>query len=86
MKTLFVAGVPAPAPPSTSWATPGAIAGVAVAGAVAVTLIVLLSVFLPRMRRSSQGQVFGQGFPQQHQHVPFHAASGVQTSGNMVTF
>ena len=96
--TLYVA--PPPAPPSTSWATPGAIAGVVVGGAVAITLIVLLSVFIPRIQHYRQAQVFGQGFPQQvqmQQQVPpgaftssaqQGAQAGVQTQtgGKVVSF
>jgi hypothetical protein len=70
----LLAAAPPPAPTSTTtWATPGAIAGVVVGGAVAVTLIVLLSVFIPRMRSQAQAQVFGHGYPhqmQQMQQVP----------------
>ena len=68
---LSVLMVPAPAPPTTSWATPGAIAGVVVAGAVALSLIVLLSVFIPRMQSRRGAPVFGPGFaPGQPQQVP----------------
>jgi len=67
----LLAAAPPPAPTSTTWATPGAISGVVIGGAVAVTLIVLLSVFIPRMRSQAQAQMFRQGYPQQmQQQVP----------------
>jgi hypothetical protein len=68
---------------------------VVIGGAVAVTLIVLLSVFIPRMRSQAQAQVFGQGYPQQmQQQVPpgafFSSAhqeeSGVQVGGKEMSF
>jgi hypothetical protein len=96
--SLYVA--PPPAPPSTSWATPGAIAGVVVGGAAAISLIVLLSVFIPRMQHYQQAQVFGQGFQphaqQQQQQVPpgaFYSSPhqeegglGMQMGGKVVSF
>jgi len=92
----LTASVPAPAPSSTAWATPGAIAGVVVGGAAAITLIVLLSIFIPRMQHYQQAQVFGHGFPQmqQQQQVPpgafFSSAhqeeSGVQVGGKEMSF
>jgi hypothetical protein len=96
--SLYVA--PPPAPPSASWATPGAIAGVVIGGAVAISLIVLLSVFIPRMQYYQQAQVFGQGFQphaqQQQQQVPpgaFYSSphqeeggAGVQMGGKVVSF
>jgi hypothetical protein len=85
----LVAGAPSLAPSSTSWATPGAISGVVVGGAAAITLIVLLSVFIPRMRQRHQAPVFGGGFPQQHmQQAPPQqgGGSGVQTGGMVVSF
>jgi hypothetical protein len=92
--SLYNAPVAAPAPSSTAWATPGAIAGVVVGGAAAITLIVLLSVFIPRMQHYQQAQVFGHGFPQQQQQVPpgafFSSAhqeeSGVQVGGKEMSF
>jgi hypothetical protein len=66
-----------------------------VGGAAAITLIVLLSVFIPRMQHYQQAQVFGHGFPQmQQQQVPpgafFSSAhqeeSGVQVGGKEMSF
>jgi len=93
--SLYVA--PAPAT-STSWATPGAIAGVVIAGVVAIVLIVLLSVFIPRIQHYQQAQVFGQGFqPQQQQQqmqmqqqVPpgafFASPQHMEMGGKVVSF
>jgi hypothetical protein len=56
---------PLAATSSTSWATPGNIAGVVIGGVVVITFIVLLSVFIPRIQhyRYWQAPIFGHGFP-----------------------
>jgi len=90
----LLAIAPSPASPSTAWATPGAIAGVVVGGAAAITLIVLLSVFIPRMRHRQQAQEFSPGYAQQQGSAPGafvpspqqHEESGLEVGGKVVTF
>jgi hypothetical protein len=45
---------------TAAWATPGAIAGVAIGGAVVITLIVLLSILIPRMQHARTQATFHQ--------------------------